>query len=126
MKMRTKNPTLAGLAVGLAILALSGCRRAGESFGAAISDRTLVPISSIVANPAAYAGKSATIAGRIVAECPSGCWFELQQDAAILHVDINPSGFAIPQKVGGDATVQGRIELEDGRPVLIGGGVELH
>ncbi len=125
--MKTKTLTVISLAAGFAISAviLSGCKGKAEPFGQAITDKTITSIRSIVMKPADYSDKTITIEGKITRECPVGGWFDLQQDSAILYVDLHPSGFSIPQKVGKVVTVQGTIKLRDNQPTLIGSGVEI-
>jgi hypothetical protein len=125
--MKRKTLIAISLAVCFAVSAviLAGCKGKPKSFGQAISDKTITPIRSIVMKPADYNDKTVTVEGKITLECSTGCWFDLQQDAAVLYIDINPSGLAIPQKVGKTVTVQGTIKIRDNKPMLIGSGVEI-
>lgn len=125
--MERKTLTVISLAAGFVISAviLAGCNGKPKLFGQAITDKTITPIRSIVMKPADYNGKIITIEGKIIDECPTGGWFDLQQDSAILYVDLHPSDFSIPQKVGKTVTVQGTVKLRDNTPVLIGSGVEI-
>jgi hypothetical protein len=125
--MQTKTLTKISLAVILtaSIFGLTSCKGKAESFGQPISDKTITPIRSIATAPADYNDKNITVKGKIILECPSGCWFDLQQDAAILRVDILPSNLAIPQKTGSTATVQGTLTIKDNKATLIGTGVEI-
>jgi hypothetical protein len=126
--MKTRILTRFSLAVILATWAfvITGCNKGeAESFGQPISDKTITPIKSIATAPADYNDKTVTVKGKIVLECPSGCWFDLQQDTAVLRVDIEPSGLAIPQKTGSTATVQGTLKIKDNKSTLIGTGVEI-
>jgi len=108
------------------MLALSGCgRREGRPYGQAISNHNLTEIGAILSDIDSFNGKTVTIEGNIIRECPTGCWFDVKDEAGIIHVDINPSGFAIPQKVGKRVTVEGKISLQDSRPILVGKGVEI-
>jgi starvation-inducible outer membrane lipoprotein len=124
--MKRKTLIVISLAVCFAVSAviLAGCK--SKLFGQVISDKTITPIRSIVMKPADYNDKTVTVEGKITVECSTGCWFDLQQDAAVLHIDIEPSGLAIPQKVGKIVTVQGTIKIkENNKPMLIGSGVEI-
>jgi hypothetical protein len=125
--MKKKTLTVISLAAGFAISAivLNGCKSKSASFGQAITDKTITPIRSVVMKPADYSDKTITIEGKITRECPVGGWFDLQQDSAILYVDLHPSDFSIPQKQGKTVTVQGTIKLRDNQPILIGSGVEI-
>jgi hypothetical protein len=127
IKMKRKTLIVISLAASLSvsIVSLAGCKGKAELFGQAISDRTITPIRSIVMKPADYNDKTITIEGKITLECPAGGWFDLQQDAAVLYVDLHPTGFAIPQKVGSIVMAQGTIKLRENQPVMIGSGVEI-
>ncbi len=125
--MKTKSLTQISLAVILATSAftLISCKGKAGSFGQPVSDKTITSIKSIATTPADYNDKTVTVKGKIILECPSGCWFDLQQDTAVLRVNIEPSGLAIPQKIGSTATVQGTLKIQDNQPTLIGTGVEI-
>ncbi|MFA6175393.1 MAG: hypothetical protein WC765_02300 [Phycisphaerae bacterium] len=125
--MKTKILTQISLAVILTALTfgLISCKGKPASFGEPISDKTITPIRSIATAPADYNDKNITVKGKIILECPAGGWFDLQQDAAILHVDLHPTGFAIPQKVGSVVTAQGTLKVKDNYPTLVGTGVEI-
>lgn len=102
----------------------SGCGRV-ETYGERISNRNLTPIKDIVAHPEQYTGKTVTVKGKIALECNTGCWFNLKDGSAVIYTDINPSGFAIPQKVGRTAVVEGTVSIEEGKLTLTGKAVEI-
>ena len=82
-------------------LIFSGCsRKETDNYGQQISDYKLTKVDAILKEPGNFDGKNVTVQGKIIRECPTGCWFELKENAAIIYVDLNPSGFAIPQKIG--------------------------
>lgn len=64
-----------------------------------------VEIMDILQNASAYEGKMVVIEGMIETECPSGCWFIVNDDTGSIYVDILPSNFVIPQERGEDAKV---------------------
>ena len=127
--MKTKNAVnhiWPAVAVLLVMSILYGCRdREENKYGQAISDYTLTKIDAILKDPAGFEGKTVTLRGSIVRECPTGCWFELKENGAIIYVDLNPSGFAIPQKVGKEVIARGKISLRAAQPMLAGTGVEI-
>lgn len=124
-KMKINNILLGLLTLNL-MFSLSGCgRRKAEQYGQKISSHNLTEVSAILSEPDSFNNKSVTIEGNIIRECPTGCWFDVKDKAGIIHVDINPSGFAIPQKVGKTVTVEGKISVQDGQPTLIGKAVEI-
>ena len=108
------------------VLSLAGCGRKNEGkYGQEISNQSLTEVAEILKDIGAYDGKTVTIQGDIIRECPTGCWLEVKDDAGIIYVDLNPSGFAIPQKVGKTATVQGKVLTRNNQPMMIGTGVEI-
>jgi len=124
-KTKINNILLVLLTLNLMFF-LSGCgRRKAEQYGQKISSHNLTEVSAILSEPDSFNNKSVTIEGNIIRECPTGCWFDVKDEAGIIHVDINPSGFAIPQKVGKTVTVEGKISVQDGQPTLIGKAVEI-
>jgi hypothetical protein len=107
-------------------LPLSGCgKKSAGKYGQEISNQTLTKVEEILKEIGSYDGKTVTVKGRIIRECPTGCWLEVQEDAGIIYIDLNPSGFAIPQKVGKTATVEGKVLTRNNRPMILGTGVEI-
>jgi uncharacterized protein YdeI (BOF family) len=108
------------------MLALSGCgRKKAEKYGQEISDYTLTKVDAILKEAGNFDGKTVTIEGKIIRECPTGCWFNLKDQAGEIYVDLNPSAFAIPQKVGKNVTVEGKVSVRNNQPMIIGTGVEI-
>ena len=101
-----------------------GCSRL-ETYGGPISNRDLTALKDIVMHPKDYAGRTVTVKGKIKLVCETGCWFNLEDEGATIYTDLAPSGFAIPQKVGRSATVEGKISIESGKLTLTGKGVEI-
>jgi hypothetical protein len=121
--MKMRELIIAVVMVGFMSVS-SGCGRT-EMFGERISNRNITPIKDIVARPEQYVGKPVTVKGVIALECNTGCWFNLKDGAAVIYTDINPSGFAIPQKVGRTAVVEGTVSVEEGKLTLTGKAVEI-
>jgi hypothetical protein len=84
-----------------------------------------VEIGNILLNATDYEGKMVVIEGTIETECPSGCWFILDDGTASIYVDILPNNFVIPQKRGEDAKVYGEVTIKDGDPMIIGKMVKI-
>jgi uncharacterized protein YdeI (BOF family) len=120
--MKLKNNILILLAV-IAVIA-AGCAKEIQ-FGQEISGREIAKIGDILSSPEKYEGKIVKVQGKIIRECPTGCWFNLKDETGVIYVDIMPSGFAIPQKTGKQATVEGKVTLKDRRLMIIGKGVEI-
>ena len=124
MKMYN-NILLIALFSGM-VFTLSGCgKKKPEQYGQQIGDRNSTQISAVLKEPETFSGKTVTIEGKIVRECMTGCWFDVQGKGGEIHVDVKPSGFAIPQKVGKEVIVEGNVSLRDGQLTLIGKGVEI-
>ena len=84
----------------------------------------VVKIADILVNPREYDGKSVIVKGKITRECPSGCWFNLQDGNAVIYIDLLPSNIVIPQKTGSSAKVTARVVSEGSDVYLIGSKVE--
>lgn len=84
-----------------------------------------VEIQDIIEDTSAYEGKMVVIEGKIETECPSGCWFIVDDGSASLYVDILPNNFVIPQKRGSEIKVYGEVTTQDGDPMMIGKIVEI-
>ena len=130
-KMRkAKNIKLIGvlLIIILIILGISGCTGNSsenrERYGVDITEKGVVNTKDILANPDKYLGQTLRLEGKIVRECPSGCWFYLEDETGTIYVDINPSGLSIPPKVGKKVVVEGVPENKNGRISIIRKGVE--
>lgn len=127
MKTRTnKNKIWIMMSILCLGLALAGCDKKGaDAYGKEISQRSITKLNEVLAQPGNYDGKTVTVEGKIVQVCPAGCWFDVKEDTAMIHVDIKPSGFAIPQERGSSVVVEGKISMRNNQPVLIGTGVEI-
>ena len=108
------------------ILTLSSCgKKKPEKYGQQIGNHNTTQVSAILAEPETFNGKTVTIEGKIVRECMTGCWFDVEGEKGLIYVDVKPSGFAIPQKVGKEVIVEGNVSLRDGQLTLVGKGVEI-
>jgi len=127
--MKTRS-TISYIGLGVLVLALilpfSGCgKKEADRYGQEIANRTATKIQEILKKPGNFDNKTVTVQGQIIRECPTGCWFEVKQDSGIIYVDLNPSGFAIPQKVGKMAIVEGKVLVRNNQPMIAGTGVEI-
>ncbi len=124
--MKTKNKILLMLLSLTIAFTTYGCnKKESEKYGQPISNRNTTEIKKVLTAPANFSGKDITIEGKIVRECMSGCWFDVKGNGGTIYVDIKPSGLAIPQKVGEEVLVEGKVALRDGQLTLIGKGVEI-
>lgn len=106
-----------------------GCGHGGGGgdslYGEAMSGLSITKISDILARPGEYDGKAVALRGKIVQECPTGCWFNLEDQTGVIYVDIKPSGFAIPQYTGKEVTVEGTVTVRGQRVMILGKGVKI-
>jgi uncharacterized protein YdeI (BOF family) len=116
---------LAVSAVALAIAAGCGRTGGGSTFGEKMSGLAPTRVGDILAGPAEFEGKTVALEGEIAQECPTGCWFNLQDKTGAIHVDIRPSGFAIPQHIGRGVEVEGRVVVRGGQVMVVGRGVRI-
>lgn len=122
--MRPLGLLLLILLLTIVIGSIVGCG-GGEKFGEEITVIEITKIKDILIDPDKYVSKTIRVEGKIIRECPSGCWFYLKDDTGTIYVNILPSGFAIPQKVGAKAVVEGKLESKEGRIEIVGKGVEI-
>ncbi len=84
----------------------------------------IVRIGDILANPSKFKEQEVIVEGKIITECPSGCWFTLGDGTGTVYVDLNPSNLVIPQKRGAQAKVYGKVVIDNGDAYIIGTKVE--
>ena len=115
------------------ILGISGCsgnssgdiiNNSSQRYGVDITKQETTSVEDILANSKEYLDQPVKLEGKIVRECPSGCWFFLEDETGTIYVDINPSGLSIPPKVGKKVVVEGVPENKNGRISINGKGVE--
>lgn len=106
----------------LSLLLLSSVQAKDEPAGL---NGGLTKIADILQNASLYEGRMIVVEGVITTECPSGCWFIVDDDSGSIYVDILPSNFVIPQKSGEGAKVYGLVTIKDGDPMIIGKIVEI-
>ena len=116
--MKSGNGLINALCLlGLALLVLSSAQAKDEP---AEPKGEEVKIIDILQDAADFEGQNVIVEGIIETECPSGCWFIVNDDTGSIYVDILPSNFVIPQKRGEDAKVYGEVVIKDGDPMIIG------
>ncbi|MCG2821847.1 MAG: hypothetical protein L6371_08240, partial [Candidatus Atribacteria bacterium] len=116
------------LVISVIVVSMAGCsgnsNKNSERYGVNITEKKVVSVKDIYTNPSEYLNQTVRLEGKIVRECPSGCWFFLEDNTGTIYVDINPSGLSIPPKVGKKVVVEGVPENKNGRITIIGKGVE--
>jgi hypothetical protein len=123
--MKTKHrygQRTALILIGLALLVFS-CAQAKDEPAELKGEE--VKIIDVIQNATTYEGKMVIIEGIIETECPSGCWFIVNDDTGSIYIDILPSNFVIPQKRGEDTKVYGEVVVKDGDPMIIGKMVKI-
>jgi uncharacterized protein YdeI (BOF family) len=127
--MKTKNKinyVLLAVAALSLILTVYGCsKKDSGKYGQNISSYTLTKIGDILKDAKSFDGKTVTIEGKIITECPAGGWFDITDQTGVIYVDLHPSDVAIPQRVGSHATAEGKVLIRDNKPMIVGTGVEL-
>jgi len=114
------------------VVSLAGCggnssgnsNNNDEKYGVNITEKGITSVKEIYTNPSEYLDKTVRLEGKIVQECPSGCWFYLEDETGKIYVDIKPSGLSIPPKVGKKVVVEGVPSNRNGGIIIIGKGVE--
>jgi uncharacterized protein YdeI (BOF family) len=116
------------LVIFIMVVSMAGCSGNSsdnsEKYGVDITEKGVTSVKDILANPDEYLDQTVRLEGKIVRECPSGCWFFLEDETGTIYVDINPSGLSIPPKVGKKVVVEGVPTNRNGRVSIIGKGVE--
>jgi uncharacterized protein YdeI (BOF family) len=120
------------LVIFIMVVSMAGCSgnssgnssEKSEKYGVDITEKGVTSVKDILANPDEYLDQTVRLEGKIVRECPSGCWFFLEDETGTIYVDINPSGLSIPPKVGKKVVVEGVPTNRNGRVSIIGKGVE--
>jgi uncharacterized protein YdeI (BOF family) len=120
------------LVIFVILVSMAGCSgnssgnssEKSERYGVNITEKRVVNTKDILANPDEYLDQTVRLEGKIVRECPTGCWFFLEDETGTIYVDISPSGLSIPPKVGKKVVVEGVPTNSNGRVSIIGKGVE--
>ncbi len=124
--------------LGLVACGVEGSEVPGASAGATVSSTDefgafetydVVDIADLLADPAAFEGRSAVLEGELLEVCSSsGCWFELgsaEQRLMVLLRDSSDAIYGIPTTSTGRAQASGELHVVDGEPQLIARGVKL-
>jgi len=125
MKIKHSFKTMSFFFSILILFLFAGCSKT-ELYGESLTGKTpVITVKQILDNPEKYENKTITLKGEIKEVCPSGCWFFINDDFGELYVNIGPSGFAIPNKTGHEASVEGELITHNGSLMLVGKGVEI-
>ena len=121
MRFLTTSVVAAVLVAGLV-----GCKTTTVSkYGKPIpADVLPVPAKDILDKPAAFEGREVVVSGKITSECPSGGWIWVKDNSGEIYVNMHPTNVFIPQRVGKSVKAMGKVVLEQGRPQVVGTGLE--
>lgn len=78
------------------------------TYGAALSDAEIVPVSKLYAEPDAYVGKPVKVEGRVVSVCAKrGCWMELagDQEFQSMRIKVEDGVIVFPMDAVGHMAV---------------------
>ncbi len=89
-----------------------------------VSEAVPVTVRQLIDSSAKYSDHSVSLTGKIILECPEGCWFFLDDGTGKLYIDIKPAGLTIPQKVGSRVTLTGKISGSGGNLKILGDSVK--
>jgi hypothetical protein len=87
---------------------------------AAMQTPTAVTVRQLIDGSEKYAGQTISLTGKIVVECPEGCWFFMDDGTAKIYVDLKPAGLTIPQKVGSRIELIGKTKGTGGNLQVLG------
>lgn len=89
---------------------------AEQTFGQALSDRPITPLTEIAASPDRFAGQVVKTEGEIVQVCQRmGCWMEMRAEGVSpVRVPMAGHSFFLPRDVAGrHAVVEGQLALRE-------------
>jgi len=122
--MKTLNSIVSLLIIAGVLFVIAGCTKP-EGYGKPFTGRETVPVAEILKAPDAYNGKLVAVQGTIASECPTGCWFMLEDKTGEIYDDLNPAGFALPQHVGKLVTTEGVVKVRGAQVMIIGEAVKI-
>lgn len=95
--------------VSVFVLALAGGALAGEKvYGKGVTGTETVKVSDLLADPAAYVGKTLRVQGMAVGVCAHrGCWINLAGDkeGEVVRVQVEDGVIVFPPEIVGDQVI---------------------
>jgi hypothetical protein len=93
----------------------------GHDLGQPPRTATSATIAALRGSPAAFAGKTVAVTGRMTDRCPTaGCWFYLNDGTGDLRVDARAGSFSVSGlPVGARLTVYGKLIREPGEELQL-------
>jgi hypothetical protein len=82
-----------------------------KQFGAAISEKSPTPLTSLVKEPEKFANQTVCTEGVVSAVCKSmGCWMEIADESGQAHIKMAGHSFFVPKDANGHrARIQGKV-----------------
>ena len=82
-----------------------------KKFGAEITEKSAVPLTTLVKESDKYASQTIRTEGTVTAVCQSmGCWMEISDETGHAHVKMAGHSFFVPAAANGHrAVVQGKV-----------------
>jgi Domain of unknown function (DUF4920) len=92
-----------------------------KSYGGPFEPVPEVKLSTIVANPSAYADKTVIVEGKVQRACTrKGCWMEIGEGPDACRVTFKDYAFFVPtNSAGAHARLQGRVETSQVEPAAV-------
>jgi hypothetical protein len=113
--------TISALFATILLLGLIGCNDAPKPTPVSTPQAaTTVTVRQLIDGPEKFSGQMLSLTGKIVLECPEGCWFFLDAGTGRIYVDLKPAGLTIPQKVGSRITLLGKTKGAGGNLQVLG------
>lgn len=108
-------------APGTSAAAPAAAGSAPANFGAAFEPGPVVALTSLLANPQAYAEQSVITEGRVQRACSrKGCWMEIGEGDDACRVTFKDYGFFVPtDSAGAQARVQGKLTTQRIEPARV-------
>jgi hypothetical protein len=104
------------LAVAASLIAVAGSADTPRAFGKPLQGLEPVLLQDVLAKP--EAGRVVRLEGTIEKVCPNkGCWLELKQKAASVHVTFENYGFFVPKdSMGRPVVLEGKVVVKEPKP----------
>jgi hypothetical protein len=104
------------LALAASTLAAAASAEAPRTFGKPLQGLTPVALQEVLARP--EAGRIVRLEGTIEKVCQNkGCWLELKQQAASVHVTFENYGFFVPKdSMGKPVALEGKVVVKQPTP----------
>jgi uncharacterized protein YdeI (BOF family) len=110
----------------IVLIAISGCAASPTPTPTSVSTPQVavqVTVRQLIDGSDKYSEQTIRLTGKIILECPEGCWFFLDDGTGKIYVDLKPAGLTIPQKVGSRIELLGKTKGTGGNLQILGENV---